>query len=544
MKKTTTEVGDKMPGRKENLVYNKGFDTRTTEEVSEIARKGGINSGKSRSFKSAMKKMLSLQLTEEEVKKKLEELGFKDEEMNMQTAIVYKQVKNAINGDIRSAEFCRDTAGEFIGAPEETEEQEKPVVYIPAKDMGKAFVDVYRDIMERNHLEYWLEGGRGSIKSSFWSEVLIEILENNPNMCAICIRKVGNTLKDSAFAQTQWGIDKLGETYPFINKNWKATKSPLEITNKNTGQIIYFRGADDPGKIKSIKPPKGMYIGVIVYEEFDQMNGMAEVRKIDQSVMRGGNDFVIIRVYNTPRSSRHFVNIEKRIPKPNRLVHRSTYLDVPVEWLGKPFYDEAEYMKETNPKIYANEYLGEETGDGGNVFENVELREITNKEIEAFDYIYQGIDFGWFPDPLAWTKCCYNPSQRTLYIFDEFVVNKMSNANVWEYLKKNKGVTEEDLIIADSAEPKSIGDFKAYGALMKGAEKGQGSVDYSMKWLSALTKIVIDPQRCPISAQEFSTYEFEQDKDGNYISGYVDADNHCIDSIRYALNNIWKKKGQ
>ena len=79
---------------------------------------------------------------------------------------------------------------------------------------------------------------------------------------------------------------------------------------------------------------------------------------------------------------------------------------------------------------------------------------------------------------------------------------------------------------------------------MKSAEKGAGSVDYSMKWLSALAKIVIDPNRCPVSANEFSTYEYQQDKDGNYISGYVDANNHCIDSVRYALNNIWKKKGQ
>jgi phage terminase large subunit len=154
------------------------------------------------------------------------------------------------------------------------------------------------------------------------------------------------------------------------------------------------------------------------------------------------------------------------------------------------------------------------------------------------------MDFGWFPDPLAWTKCCYNPAQRTLYIFDEFVVNKMSNQDVWNTLKEEKGVTEEDTITADSAEPKSIADFRSYGCSMKAAEKGAGSVEYSMKWLSALAKIVIDPTRCPTCAEEFSTYEYMQDKDGNYISGYVDADNHCIDSIRYALNRVWKRKGQ
>lgn len=420
----------------------------------------------------------------------------------------------------------------------------KPQVYMPAINISKGFVDLYRDIKERKHDEYWLEGGRGSLKSSFWSQIVPEELENNPNWCAICIRKVANTLKDSVYSQLNWGMDKLSETFPFINENWVKTKSPLEMRNKKTGQMIYFRGADDPGKIKSIKPPKEMYIALIIYEEFDQMTGMNEVRKIDQSVKRGGNEFITFRIYNTPKSKRHFVNVEKRVINPKRLVHKSTYLDVPVEWLGLPFFDDAELLKQNNPTAYENEYLGDETGDGGNVFENVELREITDEEIENFDYLYQGMDFGWFPDPLAWTKMCYQPNKLTLYIFDEFVVNKMSNAKVWEYLKENKGVKNDDLITADSAEPKSIGDFQSYGSLMRGAKKGPDSVDYSMKWLSGLAKIVIDPRRCPKTAEEFTTYEYPQDKDGNYITGYVDADNHCIDSVRYGLNPIWRRKGE
>lgn len=423
-------------------------------------------------------------------------------------------------------------------------EESRPMVYLPARNIGKAFVDLYRDIKERKHDDYWLEGGRGSIKSSFWSQIVPEELENNPNWCAICIRKVANTLKDSVYSQLEWGMDNLSETFPTINKNWVKTKSPLEMRNKKTGQVIYFRGADDPGKIKSIKPPKGMYIALIIYEEFDQMTGMNEVRKIDQSVKRGGNEYLTFRVYNTPKSSRHFVNIEKRQPNPKRLVHKSTYLDVPIDWLGKPFFDDAELLKQNNPTAYANEYLGEETGDGGNVFENVEVRDITDEEIENFDYIYMGLDFGWYPDPLAWTKMCYRPNTLTLYIFDEFVINKMSNNDVWKHLQEEKNVKNDDLITADSAEPKSIGDFQNYGALMRGAKKGPDSVDYSMKWLSSLAKIVIDPKRCPKCVEEFTTYEYPQDKDGNYITGYVDKDNHCIDSVRYGLNPIWRKKGE
>lgn len=520
------------------------LNKRSKEEQKKIARAGGIKSGEVRKRKKTMREtmelMLSARIPVSDVPKELEKIGINDEDMTAQTAIIYSQVYKAIRDkDTRAAEFCRDTLGE-----EREEKKDRQVIFLPAKDVGKAFVDLNRAIDERKYLEYWLEGGRASIKSSFWSEKTVELLENNENMCAIIIRKVGNTLKDSVYSQMQWGIDQLDETYPGIKERWKGTTSPLQFVNRDTGQIIYFRGADDPAKIKSIKPPKGKYIGVIVYEEFDQMNGMNEVRKIDQSVVRGGNDFVIFRVYNTPPSSRHFVNIEKKLPKTTRLLHKSTYLDVPKEWLGQPFVDEANYMKEVAPRIYANEYLGEETGDGGDVFENLEIREISDTEIENFDYVYQGMDFGWYPDPLAWTKMCFQSSTRTLYIFDEFVVNKMSNSDVWKCLQEEKGVTGNDLITADSAEPKSIGDFQSYGSLMRGAKKGADSVQYSMKWLSGLAKIVIDPKRCPKCVEEFTTYQYDQDKDGNYISNYVDKDNHCIDSVRYALNPIWRRKGE
>ena len=491
---------------------------------------GGKASVKARREKATMLQMLEqcLEATNDKTGKTYKELA------------TFGLIKGAINGSSKNYEVIQN----LMEKKEQQEKSDKTIINIPAKDMPKSFVDVYRDILNREHYEYWFEGGRGSDKSSMWSEITTELLENNENMCALLVRKVGNTLKDSVFSQMQWGIDKLGESYPEIPLHWKATKSPLEIINEKTGQIIYFRGADDPVKIKSIRPPKGKYIGIVVYEEFDQMNGMNEVGTIDRSVVRGGEDFIVFRVYNTPASSLHFVNVEKKNPKKDRLIHRSTYLDVPKKWLGQKFFDEAEYMKSINERQYRNIYLGEETGTGGNVFENIELREITKEEIDSYDYTYQGIDWGYFPDPLAWIKCSYNPNQRVLYIYDEYVVNKKSNADVWEYLRCEKGVKEDDLIIADSAEPKSIGDFKSYGALIKGAEKGAGSVDYSMKWLSSLAKIVIDINRCPTTAQEFSTYEYQQDKDGNYISGYIDENNHCIDATRYALNNIWKKKGQ
>lgn len=425
----------------------------------------------------------------------------------------------------------------------QSEGTKKQRIVIPATDMVSHFVDINRYIDERKYREYMLEGGRGSIKSSYVSEKIIELIENNPNMCVVVLRKVANTLKDSVYQQLEWALDKLSETYEDIKLDYKFVKSPLEITKISTGQKIYFRGADDYGKIKSLKPPTGKYIGIIWYEEFDQFNGMLEVRKINQSLVRGGEDFVLFYTYNTPASMQHFVNQEKIIPKENRIVHLSDYRTVPKEWLGQPFIDEAEWLKGVNEKLYQNEYLGIATGTGGTVFENLEVREITDEEIATFDYIYEGIDFGWYPDPFAWTKMCYNSSNRTIFLFDELVVNKTSNEDAWSKLKEEKNVTEDDAIIADSAEPKSISDFRSYGANIRAAEKGPGSVEYSMKWLASRAKIVIDPNRCPNALREFSNYEYEKDKDDNYISSYPDKDNHCIDSVRYALNSVWKRRG-
>lgn len=517
-----------MANKLDNLVMFTSEQDR--EEAKKNGRKGGIASGIARREKATMLATLEKCLNE----------------TNKKSGKTYKElatfglIKGAVNGNGRNYEIIQS----LMEKKELKDSENDIVVVLPAKDIASSFVDLNRDIDDREHREYLLEGGRGSTKSSFVSEKIIELLENNPRMCCIALRKVKDTLKDSVFAQLEWAINQLSETYPNIKNKWKITKSPLEMTNLNTGQVIYFRGADDYGKIKSIKPPQDKYIGISWYEEFDQFNGMNEVRKINQSIIRGGEDFIQFYSYNTPASSQHFVNVEKLIPKDTRMVHLSDYRNVPKKWLGQPFIDEAEFLKGVNERLYNNEYLGLMTGVGGNVFENVELRPISDEEINTFDYTYQGIDWGYFPDPFAWVKCCYNASQRTLYIYDEFTVNKMSNKDAWEYLVDKKGVTENDLIIADSAEPKSIGDFKSYGALIKGAEKGAGSVDYSMKWLSSLAKIVIDINRCPTSAQEFSTYEYQQDKDGNYISGYVDENNHCIDAVRYALNNIWKKKGQ
>jgi phage terminase large subunit len=442
---------------------------------------------------------------------------------------------------------------------------ETPEVNVNLKDVIiPMYKEPLKDILANKHTHYVFAGGRGSTKSSFISEAIPLILMSNPGTHAVVFRKIGNTMKNSVWSQVVWGIDKLGLTPLF--KIPKSIASPLVFLP--TGQQILFFGLDDPDKVKSIKLPFG-YIGVTWFEELDQFSGEKEIRKVLQSTMRGGKKFWDFRSFNPPISNMNWANqyALDAMSRENTLVTRNTYLDVPEEWLGDAFLEEAMDLKQTNPRAYEHEYLGIPVGTGGNVFENVEPVYMPDSLISTFDKVYNGIDWGWFPDKFAFTKCHFDVSRRNLYIFAEYRVNKMSNRSTFDALYNEKTLYTEEFLIksresdnfirqrhflesdeivtADSAEPKSISDYKSYGGYgCRPAEKGPDSVNYSMKWLQSLNHIYIDPNRCPETLKEFVEYEYERDKDDEVISGYPDANNHSIDAVRYALERVWRRKGQ
>lgn len=407
--------------------------------------------------------------------------------------------------------------------------------------LGPAWHGVARDVFEHGHTHYNFSGGRGSLKSSTVSLLVPLLLARHPDAHALVLRKVGNTLRDSVYTQYVWAVGELG-----MAEYWTAKVSPLELIYKPTGQRILFRGADDPMKIKSIKAPFG-YIAVTHFEELDQFDGREEIRNILQSTMRGGPVFWNFETYNPPITRDSWVNRDATDPKlrrSDRLRHHSTYLDAPREWLGEPFIAEAEHVRDTDARAYRHEYLGEATGAGGEVFDNLEIRQISDGEIARFDRIMMGIDWGWYPDPFHWAKVHWDPARRTLYLIDEYRANKQSNEQTWAALKAQKGVRDFDLITADSAEEKSIQDYRAYGSMCRGAVKGPDSRRYSFKWLQGLKAIVIDPERCPHAAEEFRRYAYARTKDGEILNSYPDGNDHAIDAVRYATEGIWRRKGQ
>lgn len=395
--------------------------------------------------------------------------------------------------------------------------------------IAPSFYDVHHALKEDRYTHYWLKGGRGSTKSSFISLEIILGIMSDPDANAMVLRRVKETLRESVFEQLAWAIEKLG-----VSHLWDVPKAKLELTYIPTGQKILFRGADSPKKIKSAKVSKG-YFKYTWYEEADEFEGMEAIRTINQTLLRGGDKFIIFYSYNPPKSQRNWVNAEVTEKRADRLVHHSTYKTVPRAWLGEQFFIEADHLAATKPDSYKHEYLGDVVGTGGEVFTNLTFREITDAEISIFDRIRRGVDFGYAKDPAHYGVMHYDKTRRRLYIFHELHKVQLSNRKLGDHIKeenKNNGQ-----VIADSAEPKSIAELKGYGIRIKGAKKGPDSVDYGIKFLQDLEEIVIDPVRCPNTKREFYGYELEPDGNGGFKDGYPDKDNHSIDMTRYALED-------
>ena len=264
------------------------------------------------------------------------------------------------------------------------------MTYKLSEIMPPAFFELHRRIRAGEVTEALCEGGRGGAKSSFISEEIELQMMRHPDTHAVVLRRKENTLRRTVYNQYIWAAGALG-----VGSKWKATVSPMELTYLPTGQKIMFFGLDDPGNLKSIKLPFG-YVAYVHFEELDQFRGPEEVRNVEQSLLRGGPIAITFKSFNPPASAANWANQYARESKPGQVKHHSTYLETPPEWLGPRFIADAEHLKALRPMAYRNEYLGEVTGGGANVFENIQLRAITDEELGRFDRIYRGIDWGYY----------------------------------------------------------------------------------------------------------------------------------------------------
>ena len=412
--------------------------------------------------------------------------------------------------------------------------------------IAPCYLPIHKEVQDGTHTTFFLPGGRGSAKSSFVSLEIVDGIMNDPQANGIAFRRYANTLRESVYSQISWAISELG-----VSHLWRGSVSPMVYTYLPTGQQIFFRGLDDAAKLKSIKPRTGTY-KFVWFEEFSELNGGNQVRNVLQSVVRGGNNFRIFNSFNPPLSINSWSNKYILVPDDRAVVFRTTYKDIPPEWLGEAFILEAERLREINPDAYEHEYMGRCISVGSEVFPNIEIREITDEEISQMQYFYCGIDWGFSADPFAFIRCSYDRRTQTIYLLDEIVKRGCSNSDIAEMIKE-KGydrigeayyshlsgqvINTKQLIICDSAEPKSIIDLRKMDIKAIGCKKYAGSVLYGIRWLQS-KRIIIDPRRTPTAYKEFTEYEYETTKDGEILASVPDRNNHTVDSLRYSLDKI------
>lgn len=519
-----------------NLIPN---NLRSPSEVRENGKKGGIASGIARRKKKNTAELINAMLsakTNGENQELLQNLygdAIDTAEMDMNALCVAGLISKTVkDGDTKAFECLQS----YQSKAEQIDDADQKYT-IPINDITVDFVEPYRLIHKvfegkSNVQEIILKGGRGSIKSNFWGALVEETIRNDPRAHCVVTRRYKTDLRNSVYSQFMKTITRHGKL-----DDWEFTTSPLMAKYKKTGQCVLFVGADKPLSLKSYNLSFG-YVKLLIHEECDEMAGVEQLDNIHDTFIRADAPALNIKVFNPPKSANNFMNeyTASKVGDALTYICHSYYYNVPVEWLGKRFFERAEWFKKHKPKYYANNYLGEVTGTGGAIFENLELREITDDEIFAMPYFYHGLDFG-YEHPQVFIKCYYDHDTEILYPVEEVFARRCKNPTFARKISKYKDVE----IIADSARPDNITDMNDWGFDVVGAVKRWGSNkgrDYCWEWLRQCNKIVVDRARTPHLADELTKLEFELLKDGTFSSEYPKLGEDCIMALIYALNRV------
>lgn len=379
-----------------------------------------------------------------------------------------------------------------------------------------------------------VKGGRGSKKSTTAALNFISRLMEHPDANLLVIRKVFKDHRDSTWKQLKWATNQLG-----VSHLWDFKVSPLEATYIPTGQTIYFRGLDDPMSVTSITVEKG-YLCWAWFEEAFQVLNEDDFDKIDMSI-RGdtGGLFKQITLTFNPWSDKHW--LKRRFfdgENPNVLALTTNYLI--NEFLDASDIELFEWMRTHSPRRYKIEGLGEWGIAEGGVFENWRELAFDRNEIAKRPGIKAafGLDFGYTNDPSTLSCAFVDIENRELFIFDEMYEKALLNDEIAKVVT-DKGYGKE-LIIADSAEPKSIVDLRRYGLRkVKAAEKGPDSIRSGIQFIQQFT-IYVHPS-CQNFSIELANYVWAKNKEGQATNKPIDEYNHLIDALRYSLEPIRKR---
>ena len=406
---------------------------------------------------------------------------------------------------------------------------------------GKILLKInLKDKIGRGYATFWnfkgryrvCKGGRGSKKSTTTAMWIIYNMMKMPLANTLVVRQTFNTHLDSTWVQLKWATQQLG-----VAHLWTFSKSPLKATYNPTGQVILFRGLDDPMSITSITVPVG-YLCWCWFEEAYQVKSEDAFDKVDMSI-RGElpeGYFKQITLTFNPWSDRHWLK-KRFFDEPNdedKLAITTNYLC--NEWLGEDDIKLFNHIQTKFPKRYKVEGLGDWGIIDGLVFDNWKIEEFDHTKIKG--ELLVGLDFGYVNDPTALVCSILDEQNKKLYIFDEHCQKGMLNDAIAQMIV-DKGYGKST-IIADSAEQKSIEEIKRKGIYrIKPAVKGGGSIVQGIQQLLQYD-IIVHPS-CEETIKELENYAWDVDKEGTGINKPIDAYNHCIDALRYSLQCVGQK---
>ena len=385
----------------------------------------------------------------------------------------------------------------------------------------------------KGHYDFWntkktyvvCKGSRGSKKSKTAALWHIYHMMKYPLANTLVVRKVGMTLRDSAYSDLLWAAEKLG-----VAHLWRGTTSPLELTYTPTGQKILFRGLDSPFKITSISVPCGV-LNFLWVEEAYEILKEDDFNTLDESIRGKLPDGYFKRVTVTfnPWSEMHWLKSRFfDFPLDNVLALTTTYRC--NEWLSDADRKMYEDIRRRSPARARVACDGEWGIAEGLIFDNWRVEDLTEK-IPAFDNIYNGLDFGYSSDYTALIRAHLDKAKKIIYVFDEYYALRLLTRQLVPVLEEKCG---GQYVMCDSASPERIAELAMNGIRAIGVKKTE--INFGIAWL--LGYDIVIHKDCVNFVREISSYRWEEDKFGNALPKPLGVDDHGLDALRYAFNVV------
>lgn len=371
-------------------------------------------------------------------------------------------------------------------------------------------------------------GGRGSGKSHFFAELLIELAILWPSLHgsglrAVCIREVQKSLEQSVKRLLEDKIAKLGVGHLFEIMQAEI-RCPM-------GGLIIFQGMQNH-TADSIKSLEGYDIAWVEEAQTMSQHSLDLLRPTIRKDYADGTTSEIWFSWN-PRFSDDPVDKFLRQEAPTNSIIRE------VNWLHNPFFpkvlrEDLEYDKRRDPDRYAHVWMGQyQKSSEARVFRNWTIAD-GFLQPPPQTIFYFGADWGYSTDPSVLIKCWIEG--RTLYIgaeAHEYHVEIDHTPDLWDKVPGSR----KWKITADSSDPQNISYMRRKGFNVVPSIKGPNSVEQGVEFLKSYD-IVVDP-RCVHTIDELTFYSYKIDPRTEKITSVLeDKKNHVIDSIRYAIEDV------